>query len=89
MTSMVAVDIRADLNAEDQTGYVWAFLDEARDPSLITPGALVVAGHEDAQAVAAVVYLVERPNCTIAHRDVLPGILDNYLALARRIASAA
>jgi hypothetical protein len=32
---MIAVDIRADLNAEDQTGYVWAFLDEARDPSLI------------------------------------------------------
>lgn len=37
---VIAVAVRADLNAEDQTGYVWAFLDEARDPSLITPGAL-------------------------------------------------
>jgi hypothetical protein len=86
---MIAVDIRADLNAEDQTGYVWAFLDEARDPSLITPGALVVAGDEDAHAVAAVVDLVEHPNGTIVHLDVLPGLLDNYLALARRVAPAA
>jgi precorrin-3B methylase len=86
---MITVDIRADLNAEDQTGYVWAFLDEARDPSLITPGALVVAGDEDAFAVAAVVDLVEHPNGTVVHLDVLPGVLSNYLALARRIESAA
>src|SRR5688572_29746372 len=26
VTVMIAVDIRADLNAEDQTGYVWTFL---------------------------------------------------------------
>ncbi len=86
---MIAVDIRADLNAEDQTGYVWAFLDEARDPSVITPGALVVAGDEDAPAVAAVVDLVEHPNGTIVHLDVLPGVLENYLALARRVDPAA
>lgn len=86
---MIAVDIRADLNAEDQTGYVWAFLDESRDPSLITPGSLVVAGDEDAPAVAVVVDLVEHPNGTIVHLDVLPGALDSYLALARRVAPAA
>ena len=86
---MIAVDIGADLNAEDQSGYVWAFLDEARDPSLITPGALVVAGDEDAPAVAVVVDLVEHPNGTMVHLDVLPGALDNYLALARRVATAA
>jgi hypothetical protein len=86
---MTAVDIRADLNAEDETGYVWTFLDEAGDPSLITPGALVVAGDEDAPAVAVVVDLVEHPNGTIVHLDVLPGVLDNYLALARRVAPAA
>jgi hypothetical protein len=85
----IAVDIRADLNAEDQTGYVWAFLDEARDPSLITPGALVVAGDEDAPAVAVVVDLIEHPNGTIVHLDVLPGAVDRYLALARRVETAA
>jgi hypothetical protein len=30
----------APLNAEDQTGYVWAFLDEARDPSIVASGSL-------------------------------------------------
>jgi hypothetical protein len=35
------VDIAADLNDEDETGYVWTFLDEARDPAQIKPGALV------------------------------------------------
>jgi hypothetical protein len=86
---MIAVDIRADLNAEDQTGYVWAFLDEARELSLIVPGALVVAGDEDAPAVAVVVDLVEHPHGWIVHLDVLPGALDNYLALARRVQSVA
>jgi hypothetical protein len=41
------VDITADLNDEDETGYVWTFLDEACDPGQITPGALVVAGDEE------------------------------------------
>lgn len=86
---MIAVDIRADINTEDQTGYVWAFLDEARDPSVIVPGALVVAGDEDSPAVAVVVDLVEHPRGTIVHLDVLPGVVDSYLALARRVQRAA
>ncbi len=36
---MYRVDITADLNDEDHTGYLWTFLDEARDPAQITPGA--------------------------------------------------
>lgn len=86
---MITVDIVADLNTEDETGYVWTFLDEARDPALITPGALVVAGDEDAPAVAVVVDLVPHPNGTIVHLDVLPGAIDNYLALARRVTATA
>ena len=82
---MTAVDIAADLRAEDQMGYVWAFLDEARDPSLVTRGALVIAGDKDAPAVAVVVDLVPHPNGTIVHLDVLPGSIDEYLALARRV----
>jgi hypothetical protein len=89
MSNMIVVDIRADLNAEDQTGYVWAFLDEARDPSVIVPGALVVAGDEDVPAVAVVVDLVPHPNGTIVHLDVLPGAVDSYLALAKRVETAA
>ena len=54
---MYQVDITADLNDEDETGYVWTFLDEARDPGQIAPGVLVVAGSADtfcpAEALAA------------------------------------
>lgn len=85
---MIAVDIAADLNAEDQTGYVWVSLDEVRDPSIIVPGALVIAGDEDAPAVAIVIDLVPHPTGTIVHLDILPGAIDDYLALARRIKTA-
>jgi hypothetical protein len=85
---VITVDIRADLNSEDQTGYVWTLLADARDPSLIKPGELVVAGDEDAPAVAVVVDLVEHPHGTIVHLDVV-GTLDRFLALARRVVPAA
>jgi hypothetical protein len=32
---MTRVDIAADLNSEDETGFVWTFLDEADDPSIV------------------------------------------------------
>ena len=82
---MVTVDITADLNGEDETGYIWTLLDEARDPSLIEPGAIVVAGDADAPAVAEVVDLVVKPAGTIVHLRLLPGIVDDYRALVRRI----
>jgi len=42
----------------DHTGYVWTFLDQARDPGQIRPGAIAIAGDEDkgrAEAEGAVV----------------------------------
>ncbi len=86
---MSVVDITADLNTEDETGYVWTFLDEARDPAVISPGALVVAGDDDAPAVAVVVDLMPHPHGTLVHLDVLPGAIDSYLALARRLEATA
>lgn len=85
---MISIDLPADLNAEDDTGYVWAFLDEARDPSVVVPGALVVAGDADAPAVGVVVDLVPHPHGTIVHLDILPGAIEGYLALARRVSAA-
>ena len=35
---VVSVDICCDLMDEDETGLVWTFLRDARDPSLIEPG---------------------------------------------------
>ena len=81
---MYRVDITADLNDEDQTGYLWTFLDEARDPARITPDALVVAGDEDAATVCQVVDLVPGGDGTIVHLRLLPGLLDDYRALVDR-----
>ncbi len=81
---MYRVDITADLNDEDDTGYVWTFLDEAREPDRITPGALVVAGDEDAAAICQVVDLAPAGDGTIVHLKLLPGLVDDYRALVER-----
>lgn len=81
---MIVLDITADLNDEDETGLVWTFLDEARDPALVVPGAIVVAGDSDAPAVAEVVDLVDKPAGRIVHLRVLPGQVEDYAALVRR-----
>ena len=81
---MVCVDITCDLMDEDESGYVWTFLRDARDPSLIEPGAIVVAGDDEAPAVAEVVEIVERPAGPIVHLRLLPGAIEDYEALVRR-----
>ena len=88
-SAMVTVDITADLNDEDETGFVWTFLGEARDPSLIAPGAIVVAGDADAPAVAEVVDIVEKPAGKIVHLRLLPGAIEDYQALVRRALTSA
>ena len=81
---MVTVDIACDLMDEDESGYVWTFLREARDPNLIQPGAIVVAGDEGAPAVAEVVEIVEKPAGQVVHLRLLPGAIEDYRALVRR-----
>ncbi len=81
---MITVDISADLNDEDETGFVWTFLDEATTPALIRPGAIVVAGDSEAAAVVEVVDLIDRPSGTIVHLRLLPGSIDDYAQLVHR-----
>ncbi len=81
---MVTIDIPADLNDEDETGFVWTFLDEARLPELVTPGAIVVTGDSDAPAVAEVVDLVHKGTATVVHLRILPGTIEDYTALVAR-----
>ena len=85
----VTVDIHADLNDEDETGFVWTFLDEARDPSVIVPGAIVVAGDADAPAVVQVVDVVAKQSGRIVHLRILPGNVEDYAELVRRSLSPA
>lgn len=81
---MVSIDITCDLMDQDETGLVWTFLREARDPSLIEPGAIVVAGDPDAPVVAEVVDIIDKPAGEIVHLRPLPGAIEDYEALVRR-----
>ncbi len=85
----ITVDITADLNDEDETGFVWTFLDEARDPSVIVPGAIVVAGDADDPAVVEVVDIVSKSSGKVVHLRILPGDIEDYAALVRRTLSPA
>jgi hypothetical protein len=86
---VITVDIRCDLNDEDETGLPFAFVDEAADPSLIFPGAIVVAGDEEDPAVAEVVDVVDKPSGTVAHLNLLPGTVADYQRLVQRAVTPA
>jgi hypothetical protein len=79
------VDIAADLNSEDETGFVWTFLDEAEDESLIRPGEVVIAGTPLTAAVCEVVDLVAKPAGVVVHLRVLPGTIEQYRRLLVRV----
>jgi hypothetical protein len=81
----MTIDLEADLNTRDHTGLCWSFLDEATDPALISPGAVIVVGDDDAAAVAEVVELQTIDTGTIVGFRLLPGSLDQYEALVDRL----
>jgi len=84
MTQGVTTDIPCDVQQVDGTGFVWTFLDEARDEPRIAVGAIVVTGDEVDPVLARVVALTERPGGTKVHLDLLPGDPAEYAdALAR------
>ncbi len=87
-TNTVVVDIEVDFHNEDETGFLWTWLSEARDPSVIRPDRIVVIGDEDALAMARIVDLVDHENGIIVHVDVLPGTVDDYLDAAARATAA-
>lgn len=43
---MPAIDLRADLNSEDDEGRLWSLLRDAGDSTRIVPGAVIIAGTE-------------------------------------------
>ena len=85
-SSAVVVDLEVDFHNEDETGYVWTWLSEARDPSMIAPERIVVVGDDDAIAMARVVDLVEHENGTIVHVEILPGTVAEYFEAVARAA---
>ncbi|MFT4288787.1 hypothetical protein [Nocardioides sp.] len=83
----VVVDLEVDFHSIDETGYVWAWLKYARDPSVIQPGEIIVVGDDDALAMGRVVDLVEEANGTVVHVDVLPGSVGGYFKAVARSAA--
>lgn len=81
---IIEVDIPCDVQQEDETGYVWAFLDEAHDPSRIIEGAIVVSGDDVDPVLARVVSLTSRPGGTKVHLEILPGDPLEYIDALRR-----
>jgi len=81
----VVVDLEVDFHNEDGTGYIWQWLDAARDPAIVIPDAIV--GEGDVYAMAQVVDLVELENGTIAHLRILPGSIPDYRRAVERAAA--
>lgn len=69
----LALDIVADLNAQDDDGLGWSTLADASDPSRVVPGALLLAGNEGATAVVRIVAVDEDGQI---HFSVLPGSVE-------------
>jgi hypothetical protein len=80
----VKIDIPCDVQQTDDSGYVWTFLHEARDPDRIVPGAIVVAADEEDPVLARVVSLTNRPNGIKVHLEILPGDPLEYAEALRR-----
>jgi hypothetical protein len=75
------IDLAADLNDEDDEGFGWSTLSEARDPVRIRPGAMLVAGNRQAQAVVRVVAVDDDGQ---VHFTVLPGSVEKNRHLIGR-----
>jgi hypothetical protein len=73
------LDLRVDLNCEDDTGFPWAFLRDARDPALVRSGAWIIVGSGNVRAVAQVVEVGD----DIVWVRPIPGPVDRHRALLR------
>ena len=74
----IKVDIVADLNAQDDDGHCWSTLSSAVDPSLVVPGAILVAGNAQARAAVRVVAV---DNDGQVHFEILPDPIRRHIPL--------
>lgn len=67
---MDVLDLVADLNAQDDDGLGWSTLADARTPSRVRVGAVLLAGNRLARAVVRVVSVDDDEQ---VHFAILPG----------------
>lgn len=78
------IDLTTDLNAQDDDGLGWATLADARDPSQVRPGVMLLAGNIHGQAVVRVTAVDEDGQ---VHFVILPGsVAKNRHLLGRTVA---
>ncbi len=79
------LDLTADLNAQDDDGNGWSLLSRARNPGVVRPGAMLLAGNGQARAVVRVVAVDVDGQ---VHFSILPGsVAKNRHLLHRSVAS--
>lgn len=78
------IDIDADLNAQDDDGLGWSTLADARHPQRVRPGAMLLAGDAQAQAVVRVVAVDTDGQ---VHFTILPGSIASNRYLLGQIVS--
>lgn len=83
-TDLVSVDLPADVQQYDETGYIWTLREEARDASLVVEGAILVAGDAEDPFLARVVDVRPAGAVNKVHLEVLPGDPAQYVAALRR-----
>jgi len=78
------IDLTADLNAQDDDGLGWSTLADARDPSRVRPGAMLLAGNRYGRAVVRVTAVDDDGQ---VHFSILPGsVAKNRHLLGRSVA---
>lgn len=79
------VDLRADLNAQDDDGYGWSTLSRARHPERVEVGSMLLAGNSQAMAVVRVVAIDDDGQ---VHVTILPGPVSKNRHLLDRAAAS-
>jgi hypothetical protein len=78
---MIAIDLPADLNAQDDDGLGWSLITEATDRSKVRLGSYLVAGNSQAVAVVRVVAFDDDGQ---VHFAILPGSLTKNAHLLQQ-----
>lgn len=78
------LDLVADLNAQDDDGLGWSTIADAVAPARVRPGAMLLAGNDQARAVVRVVAVDDDGQ---VHFSILPGsVAKNRHLLDRTVA---
>jgi hypothetical protein len=76
------IDLVADLNAQDDDGLGWSTLGDAREPTRVVPGVMLLAGNQVARAVVRVAAVDDDGQ---VHFTILPGSIAKNRHLVGKI----